>query len=215
MGSNIHSFHIPVMGLAFTIDSPIKVARYGISSVISIIDDVLIEDMRKYYSREFSLKYEPIRQFDEDFRARRITAYLDLVQDEVNRQFEILKNESLDCETDLTKYLDMLDNKSSIKMLYRRYKETDSADEKQKLDPTIRGLIKPGNIDVNVMSKIDPPAHTKGGEMLPPEYSAASAALRGFAKSKLKSSVILSAGFNPRLYGYLEKLNDFFPDAHG
>jgi hypothetical protein len=28
-----HSFHIPVMGLAFTIDTPIRVAHYGISSV--------------------------------------------------------------------------------------------------------------------------------------------------------------------------------------
>jgi len=30
-----HSFHIPVMGTGFTIDTPLKVARYGISSVIS------------------------------------------------------------------------------------------------------------------------------------------------------------------------------------
>lgn len=34
-----HTFHIPVMGLAYTIDSPIRVAHYGISSVISIADD--------------------------------------------------------------------------------------------------------------------------------------------------------------------------------
>jgi len=27
--SPLHKFHIPVMGLAFTIDSPIKVARFG------------------------------------------------------------------------------------------------------------------------------------------------------------------------------------------
>ena len=44
-----HKFHIPVMGLAFTIDSPIKVAQYGISSVISIMEDRLIEMMRKHY----------------------------------------------------------------------------------------------------------------------------------------------------------------------
>ena len=41
----IHHFHIPVMGIAFTIDSPIKVAKYGISSVISIVEDKLIEMM--------------------------------------------------------------------------------------------------------------------------------------------------------------------------
>jgi hypothetical protein len=30
-----HAFHIPVLGLGFSIDTPLKVARYGISSVIS------------------------------------------------------------------------------------------------------------------------------------------------------------------------------------
>ena len=44
-----HTFHIPVMGLAYTIDSPVKVARYGISSVMSIGEDRLIEMMRKHY----------------------------------------------------------------------------------------------------------------------------------------------------------------------
>lgn len=47
--SSLHQFHIPVMGVAFTIDSPIKVAPYGISSVISMVDDELIEQLRAYY----------------------------------------------------------------------------------------------------------------------------------------------------------------------
>ena len=45
---SIHNFHIPVMGLAYTIDSPIRVAHFGISSVISITDDELTEKMRAY-----------------------------------------------------------------------------------------------------------------------------------------------------------------------
>ena len=32
------------VGTGFTIDTPLKVARYGISSVVSLVDDVLIED---------------------------------------------------------------------------------------------------------------------------------------------------------------------------
>ena len=44
-----HSFHIPVMGLGFTIDTPLKVSQFGIDSVISIVDDILIERMRKMY----------------------------------------------------------------------------------------------------------------------------------------------------------------------
>ena len=55
MQQNRHTFHIPVMGLAYTIDSPIKVAKYGISSVVSITDDELIEKMRAFYSQKFSL----------------------------------------------------------------------------------------------------------------------------------------------------------------
>ena len=48
-----HTFHIPVMGLAYTIDSPIRVGQYGISSVVSITDDELIEKMRAFYSEKF------------------------------------------------------------------------------------------------------------------------------------------------------------------
>src|SRR5690606_7913685 len=47
------------------------------------------------------------------------------------------------------------------------------------------------------------------------EYNDAHAALRGYAQSKLCSSVILSAGMNPRLYSYLENFEDFFPDGNG
>ena len=38
-----HTFHIPVMGLGFTVDTPVKVAKYGISSVVSVIEDQLLE----------------------------------------------------------------------------------------------------------------------------------------------------------------------------
>ena len=41
-----HSFHIPVMGIGFTIDTPLKVAQYGMDSVISLVDDILIEKLR-------------------------------------------------------------------------------------------------------------------------------------------------------------------------
>ena len=41
------------MGLAYTIDSPIKVAKYGISSVISIVDDFLAEKMNEFYFLSF------------------------------------------------------------------------------------------------------------------------------------------------------------------
>ena len=58
---NHHTFHIPVMGTAFTADSPIKVAHYGIDSVIALADDVLLERLRKHYSEIYNLTYEEIK----------------------------------------------------------------------------------------------------------------------------------------------------------
>ena len=89
----LHSFHIPVMGLAYTIDSPIKVAHYGISSVLSIVDDDLIEKMTAFYSKKFEKPYHEITQKIEDYRAKRITTYLDLVSDIVQKKFENFKTE--------------------------------------------------------------------------------------------------------------------------
>ena len=74
MTAATHTFHIPVMGTGFTIDTPLKVARYGVSSVIQIVDDVLIEQMRKFHSELAGESYEEIPDKAEDARARRITA---------------------------------------------------------------------------------------------------------------------------------------------
>ena len=59
--SSHHTFHIPVMGTAFTADSPLKVAHYGISTVIALADDVLLERLRKYYSDLNNISYEEIK----------------------------------------------------------------------------------------------------------------------------------------------------------
>ena len=66
---SIHTFHIPVMGLAYTIDSPIRVAQYGIASVISITDDDLIEKMAAFYSAKFKIPYFEITQKMQDYPA--------------------------------------------------------------------------------------------------------------------------------------------------
>ena len=74
-----HQFHIPVMGLGFTIDTPVKIARYGINSAISIVEDNLIEQMREFYCNKLNFPYEKIANTEHDYRAKRITAYLNLV----------------------------------------------------------------------------------------------------------------------------------------
>ena len=71
-----------------------------------------------------------------------------------------------------------------------------------------------GSIDVNIMTKVDKPNFFKD-EALPSEYNDAHAALRGYANSDLASSIIFSAGMNPRLYGYIAQFEDFYPNAEG
>ncbi len=211
----IHSFHIPVLGLAYSIDTPVKVAKFGISSVVSIMDDQLIEKMREYHCLQNCKSYIPIEDREDDFRARRITAYLDLINELVNQQIERLRNLSFDSNSDLDKYISLLPEESSAKKLYNEMKEVDEESEKTQLQDRIRLYIKPGAIDVNIMSKVDRNNVDAAGKDLPVEYSDALAAFRGYANSTLRSSVIFSAGYNPRLYNYVEQFPDFLPDENG
>ena len=59
-----HTFHIPVMGTAFTAETPLRVAQYGINSVIALADDVLLERLRKIYSQRHNLSYQEIKNWD-------------------------------------------------------------------------------------------------------------------------------------------------------
>ena len=212
---NIHSVHIPVMGTGFSIDTPIKVAKYGISSVISIVDDCLIEDMRKYHSGLRGKKYVPITKEDEDSRARRITAYLNLVDDIVQHEFEKVKSSTFKPGSEIAKYFELLAEDSPLKAQYNAMlAETDPA-RKNELQENLRGQMKAGSIDVNIMTKLDRPNYGADKKELPSEYSDALAALRGYAQSKLNSAIVFSAGINRRLYTYIEKFKDFYADATG
>lgn len=111
----IHTFHIPVMGLSYTIDSPIRVAHFGISSVISIIDDDILEKMNNFYSKKFNFSYESISTKVEDYRAKRVTAYLDMVNEVVHQKFESFKHELSKNKELLDNYTQMLPNKSDLR----------------------------------------------------------------------------------------------------
>ncbi len=204
-----HRFHIPVMGLAYTIDSPIKVARFGISSVISIVEDRLVEMMRSYYYPTINKEYKPISTSETDFRAKRITDYLNLVNTIVKTQVEKLRNAAFEKGSEIVKYFEMLPEDSSLKKMYLLMVKTNNLPEKEKLETYLRTQIKPGNIDVNIMTKTDRNNYNKEGELLE-DGSDAVSALRGYAKSDLSnSSVIFSAGMNPRLYNYLGNCSEF------
>jgi len=197
------------MGLAFTIDSPIKIAKYGISSVISIVDDVLIEKMNEFYSNKFKIPFNSISNKVEDYRAKRISSYLNTVDSIVKQKFEVLKNNITEKRSDFEKYLELLPDISNVKKDFFDY--FDNADFKSDISNWVQNNLSPGNIDVNIMTKLDKFNYAKG-KILPTEFNDAHAALRGFANSNLKSSVVLSAGMNPRLYSYFENFKDFFPN---
>ncbi len=209
-----HQFHIPVMGLGFTIDTPVKIARYGINSAISIVEDNLIEQMREFYCNKLNFPYEKIANTEHDYRAKRITAYLNLVDYMVQDQSKELRTEAFEPLTDITKYFELLPENSPVKIKYNQLQEL-SGDARINLENELRNELISGSIEVNIMTKVDKPNFDKDGNALGVEFSDALSALRGFAKSNLSSGVIFSAGLNPRLYSYCESFPDFYPDKNG
>ncbi|APY10776.1 hypothetical protein BWZ22_05750 [Seonamhaeicola sp. S2-3] len=201
-----HTFHIPVMGIGFTIDTPLKVAQYGMSSAISLVDDILLEKIRKMYCEKFEVPYKEITNKVHDFRAKRITSYLNLINDLVDKKFETIKYDNI------KSYINMLPNGANLRVEFKKLTENGVSIKAIKQWAS-KKLIK-GSIDVNIMTKVDKDNYLQN-EKLPTEFNDAHAALRGFANSKLKSSVILSAGMNPRLYAYMSRFEDFYPDKNG
>ncbi|QEH42279.1 hypothetical protein [Chitinophaga sp. XS-30] len=211
----MHTFHIPVMGLAYTIDSPIKVARFGISSVISIIEDRLIEMMRSHYYRQRNEPYLPISSKEDDYRAKRITDYLNLVNRIVQEQMEKLRHAAFEAGSEIVKYFEMLPEDNLAKQLYLQLVGSEDNTNRASIEKKLRESIQAGSIDVNIMTKTDRQHYGKDGAVLE-DGSDAVAALRGYANSDLTgSSIIFSAGMNPRLYNYLEKCRQFDADEQG
>ena len=215
MSHSPHNFSIPVMGTGHSIDSPVRVGPYGINSVISIVDDLLVEKIRKFYCKKYDFEFKSIGRTAEDGRARRITAYLDTVQEIVEKKFSAIKSQPFFEKNEKSKYFEMLPDGSVIKEKYNQLMSTEEGSFRDRLSCELSRMMKPGSIDVNIMAKVDKLNYTKDGAPMSKEFSDASAALRGYAKSKVSSSLILSAGFNPRLYNYITEFKDFYRDAKG
>ena len=200
------------MGIGFSIDTPLKVSQYGIDSVISIVDDNLLEKLRKMYCDKFEILYHEITEKIEDFRAKRITSYLNLINNLSEKKFEEFKNTTIEKGNEIKEYFDTLPDSSTIKQEFQNL--TAKYFNLNEIRNWIKNNLSMGSIDVNIMTKLDKENYIKK-EKLPVEYNDAHAALRGYANSDLKSSIILSAGMSPRLYGYIEQFEDFYPDEKG
>ena len=174
-----HLFHIPVMGTGFTIDTPLKVARYGISSVVSLVDDVLIERMRGFYCRQAGEAFHEIGPAEEDSRARRITAYLNLLGSRVQEQVERLRESPFEPGAEITRYFELLPP-SPLKTIYQQMLAARDPEKRGALQDELRRGVRAGRINVNIMTKLDRDRYVDG-EKAPREQSDALSALRGFA----------------------------------
>lgn len=207
-----HSFHIPVMGIGFTIDTPLKISKFGMDSVISLIDDILLEKLRKMYCSKYKMQYREISNKIEDFRAKRITSYLNLINELAEKKFEEFKELTEDKRNELKEYFNLLPDTSELKQEFNKL--TAKYFNIEEVKAWMNENFSMGSIDVNIMTKVDKDNYKKGVK-LPIQYNDAHAAVRGFANSNLSSSIILSAGLNPRLFSYMEGFKDFYPDSLG
>lgn len=203
------------MGLSYTIDTPLKVAKFGINSVVSIIEDSLIEKMRMYYCKKNNIDYLPITNTVNDYRAKRITSYLNLLNHLVKTEFNKIIEEDLLTSNVIKEFVELLPENSEIKLLYSKIKNNKDEFENIELQAKLIALLNPGSIDVNIMTKCDNFTYDKEGNKLPEYYWDAHSALRGYANSDLESSIVFSAGLNPKLYSYCATFDDFFPDKKG
>lgn len=215
MIDSIHSFHIPVMGTGHSVDTPIRVAPFGISSVISLVDDLLLENIRKYYSEKYGLSYVEIAKNEEDGRAKRISSYLDTVHKIVQIKMEEIKKQPFFENNNKQKYFELLPDDSILKQKYTTLLKMNAGHERNVIEKDLTRSMKPGSIDVNIMVNLDRIHFDKNGNPLDEEFTDAKAGLRGYANSSLQSSIIFSAGINQRLYSYMTKFRDFYRDKMG
>jgi len=106
----------------------------------------------------------------------------------------------------------MLPDSSTIKQEFKKL--TSKYFNLGEIGNWLKSNLSMGSIDVNIMTKLDR-EHYVNNEKLPAEYNDAHAALRGYANSDLSSSIVFSAGMNPRLFGYIGEFDDFFPNEKG
>jgi len=215
MKNYYHEFHIPVMGTGHSVDTPIRVACLGITSVISLVDDLLLEKIRKYYSEKFSLPYSRIPANENDGRAKRTTAYLETVQEIVRIKMDRIKKQPFFKNNEKSKYFDLLPEESPLKKAYNKLLNMKKGSKRSALEKELTGKMKPGSIDVNLMVKVDRTIYDSNGKPLSDEFSDAKTGLRGHAESSLKSGIVFSAGINQRLFNYMTRFRDFYRDKTG
>ena len=188
----VHKIHIPVMGICYTADTPVRVAHLGITSVISLVDDGLLEEYRMAYAERLGLDLGS----SQTTRIGRIRSYLDFVADEVERKFTRLCAERFDGGSDKDLYFLMLPLNSRLRVEYDGiFAKTGLA--RIAAEAALTEKMEPGEIQANIMVGLN-------------HDEAAFDAVRGFAASKVKGALVLSAGVNLAVFEEIAKYKDFY-----
>ena len=188
----VHKIHIPVMGICYTADTPIRVAHLGITSVISLVDDGLLEEYRMAYAERLGLDLGS----PQTTRIGRIRSYLDFVADEVERKFTRLCAERFDGGSDKDLYFLMLPLDSRLRVEYDGiFAKTGLA--RIAAEAALTEKMEPGEIQANIMVGLN-------------HEEAAFDAVRGFAASKVKGALVLSAGVNLAVFEEIAKYKEFY-----
>lgn len=200
----VHNIHIPVMGICYTADTPIRVAQYGIASVISLVDDGLLEEYRMAYGARLGRDVGPA----EASRAARIRAYLDFVASEVEEKFRKLCGLRIAGGKDAfavgtagglnakDKYFLMLPADSPLRAEYESVCGI-SGLRRVAAEADLTKKMEAGEIQANIMVNLN-------------HENAAIEAVRGFAKSKVCGSLVLSAGINLSVFEEIAKHREFY-----
>ncbi len=94
---------------------------------------------------------------------------------------EDLKTENWENEGTMDYLVALLPEESEVSRLFEQFRTADPS-EKSGLKSKIIGLLTPGSIDVNIMTKVDKLNYDKEGNALSREFSDALSALRASPK---------------------------------
>jgi hypothetical protein len=205
-----HRFLIPVMGTGHSIDTPLRVARWGVSSVISLVDDVMIEQVHRLHCQRRGLAFESVSPRDPKARALRITRYMDFLFDQVQLQTAELKAQPFAPGYDKVRWFELLPETSPLKVEYKALLKMAPGEARTAAEDALTAKMEPGSIDANIMTKLDRRAVLQDGTMVDARLSDAKLALEGFALSRNPGNMIFSAGINPTLYGVIEEFAGFY-----
>lgn len=205
-----HRFHIPVMGTGHSIDTPLRVAKWGISSVISLVDDILVEQVHRLHAQRLGMAFEAVDVRAPRARAERIRRYLDFLHQQVVAQLDAIRLQDFSEGSEKTRWFRMLPESSPLKSAWKAMLALPAGSEARRAaESELTARMEPGSIDANIMTKLDRRAF-RDGVMVDARLSDAKLALEGFALSTNPGNMVFSAGINPTLYGTIEEFPSFY-----